>query len=64
MNGRLKTPRLVAVAVLGFLLLNSPLLTLADSNERVLGVPVLHAYVFVAWAAVIALVGLIARRSD
>jgi hypothetical protein len=62
-NGRLKTARLVAVAALGFLLLNFPLLSLADSEARVLGIPALYAYLFAVWAVLIALIALIARGS-
>jgi hypothetical protein len=54
--------RLVALAVLGFVLVNYPLLALFDLDARVLGVPVLWAYLLVAWATLIALVALIIRR--
>jgi hypothetical protein len=60
---RLKGPRLVAAAMLGFLLFSPPLLSLADEQTRVLGVPALYAYLFAAWAAMIVLVNLIVRRS-
>jgi hypothetical protein len=58
------TPRLVAVAALGFLLFAPPLLSLFDRGARVFGAPVLWMYLFVAWAIVIGLVALIVRRSD
>lgn len=61
-NGR-KSERLVALALLGLLLLNYPLLSLFSSEGRVLGVPVLYAYLFAAWTTVIALIALIVRRS-
>lgn len=54
--GDRRPARLAAVAVLAFLLFNFPFLALADQPVRVLGVPLLWAYLFVAWAAVIALV--------
>jgi hypothetical protein len=63
MEDRQKNARLVAVALLAFVLLNGPLLSMANSDARVLGVPVLLAYLFTAWALVIALVALIVRRS-
>ena len=53
--------RLVALAVLAFLLFNYPLLRLFDVNVIVLGVPLVWLYVFVVWAALIALVGLSVR---
>lgn len=57
----LKSARLVAVAVLGFLMLNAPLLAIADSDFRLGGIPVLYAYLFAVWALLIALVALAAR---
>ena len=56
-------PRLVAVAVLGFLLFAPPLLTLFDRHAEVFGVPVLMVYLFTAWAVVIGLVAAINRGS-
>jgi hypothetical protein len=53
--------RLVAVAVLGFLLFVPPLMSLFDRRARVLGVPVLPAYLFVAWALVIGLIAVASR---
>ncbi len=63
MEDPLKGPRLAAIAVLAFLAFNAPLLSIADSDARVLGVPVLFAYLFVAWAVVIALIALVVRGS-
>ena len=54
--------RLVGVAVLGFVLLNPPMLRVADSTDRVLGIPALYAYLFATWALLIGLLALIARR--
>lgn len=61
-NGR-KSERLVALACLGLLLFEYPLLSLFSSEGRVLGIPVLFAYLFAAWATVIALIALIVRRN-
>jgi hypothetical protein len=61
MDGHLKSARLVAAAVLGFVVLNAPLLTIADSDATLGGVPVLYAYLFAVWAILIALVGLAVR---
>jgi hypothetical protein len=62
-NGGRKSERLVALAVLGFLLFDYPLLSLFSSDERVLGVPVLYAYLLTSWALLIALMALAVRRS-
>jgi hypothetical protein len=61
-NGR-KSERLVALALLGLLLFDYPLLSLFSTEGRVLGIPVLYAYLFIAWTTVIALIALIVRRS-
>jgi hypothetical protein len=53
----------VAVAILGFLLLNYPLLSLTDSEATVLGIPGLYAYLFAVWALVIGLIALLVRGS-
>ncbi len=53
--------RMVAVAILGLLLLNYPVLALFDVDARVLGVPVLWAYLFTAWAVLIAVVAWVTR---
>ncbi len=58
-----KSERLVALALLGLLLFNYPLISLFSSEGRVLGIPVLYAYLFGAWTTVIALIALIVRRS-
>jgi hypothetical protein len=60
-NERLKGPRLAALAVLALLLFNYPFLALFSVDARILGVPLLWAYVFTAWAIVIALVAWIVR---
>jgi hypothetical protein len=56
--------RLVAVVSLGFVLFGYPLLAVFDVPRTVLGVPVLWAYLFVAWGAVVALVALAVRHLD
>ena len=60
-NGR-KSERLVALFLLGLLLLDYPLLSLFSTEGRVVGIPVLYAYLFAAWTTVIALIALIVRR--
>jgi len=59
---RLTSSRLVAVGVLSFLLLNYPLLSLVDRQRRVLGVPMLWAYLYLAWIAMIILLVVIVRK--
>lgn len=57
--------RLVAVFLVGCLLFNYPLLWLFDREVSVAGIPLLVAYVFSAWAALIALAAwIIEGRQD
>ena len=61
----IKGQRLVALFLLGSLLLNYPLLNLFASDNQILGIPVLYAYVFTTWAFLIALMALVVeKRSD
>jgi hypothetical protein len=53
---------LVAFGVLGVALFGYPLLAVFDVPARVLGVPVLWAYLFVAWAALVTAVAVAMRR--
>jgi hypothetical protein len=62
-SDRLRHPRLVAVAVLGLLLFDYPLLAVFDVDGRVLGVPVLWAYLFTVWGFLIALLAWIVADS-
>ncbi|MDB5926934.1 MAG: hypothetical protein JWN13_5870, partial [Betaproteobacteria bacterium] len=50
MGSGLKGQRLVAVFLLGCLLFNYPVFWLFESRTQVLGIPVVYAYVFFAWA--------------
>ena len=49
-----KEPRFVALCMLGLVLFNFPVLALFNAGGTVLGVPVLYAYIFAAWALLIA----------
>jgi len=60
----LKGQRLVALFLLGVLLFNYPVLSLFTGSERLLGIPVLYLYLFVAWALLIGLMALIIERTD
>ncbi len=56
MNRSLLTgQKLVAIFLLGCVLLNYPVLYLFNSPRTVLGIPVLFAYIFGAWALLIGL---------
>jgi hypothetical protein len=59
----MKGPRLVALFLLGFLLLNYPLLHLFSGPGELLGVPLLYAYIFVVWALLIGLMALVVERN-
>ena len=56
-----KGPRFVALCMLGMLLFNYPILTLFNVQGALFGVPVLYAYLFIAWAGLIALMALLAE---
>jgi hypothetical protein len=57
-----KSPRFVALCMLGMVLFNFPILALFNVPATLFGVPALYAYIFVAWAALIALMALVAER--
>jgi hypothetical protein len=59
-----KGQRLIALFVFGWLLFNYPVLSLFNLPAQVFGVPVLYAYIFAAWALLVALMALVveARR--
>ena len=56
--------RLIGLFLLGCLLFNYPMLAVFNARGAVLGIPLLYAYLFGAWALVIALVAVIAERRD
>ncbi|MCC6474725.1 MAG: hypothetical protein IT514_13380 [Burkholderiales bacterium] len=56
--------RLIALCLLGCLLFNYPILAIFNLPGTVLGIPVLYAWVFGAWAALIALMAWAAERKD
>jgi hypothetical protein len=57
------TGRLVAVAAFTFVLIVPPLLTQFNDVDQVFGMPVLGAYLFLVWAAVIVMVAVFGGRS-
>jgi len=56
-----KGQRFVALCMLGLLLFNYPILALFNTTGTVFGVPVLYAYLFAAWAALIAVMAFVAE---
>src|SRR5512139_210285 len=56
--------RLIALFVLGALLLMPPMLAVFSKPVRLFGIPALYLYLFLAWAALIAMTATIARRLD
>jgi hypothetical protein len=64
MRERLRSARLTAAGVAVLLLLNYPLLTIVDRPVRVAGVPLLWAYLFTVWAALIVLLAVVVRDRD
>jgi len=54
-----KTRRLAGIFLLGWVLLNYPILSLFNIPATVGGIPLLYAFVFAAWALIVGLVGLI-----
>lgn len=63
MSERSRSPRLSAAAVLALLLFNYPFLAVFDVEVRVLGIPLLWAYLFTVWALVVALLAWLVRDS-
>jgi predicted permease len=61
-HSRLTAQRLVALFLLGCLLFNFPLLALFNQGGEVFGIPLLYAYIFGAWLALIGLMAFVAER--
>ncbi|HEY8249157.1 MAG TPA: hypothetical protein VIG70_01020 [Burkholderiales bacterium] len=55
--------RLAALCLLGLLLFSYPVLAVFNVQATVAGIPVLYAYFFVAWGALIGLVALVIERT-
>ena len=56
--------RLAALCLLGLLLFSYPVLAVFNVHGTVAGIPVLYAYFFVAWGALIGLMALAVERPD
>lgn len=61
-RSRLTTQRLAALFLLGCLLFNYPVLALFNKTTLFFGIPVLVAYIFLAWLIFIGLIALIIER--
>jgi len=59
-----KGQRLIALCMLGIVLFNFPVLALFNVSRTIFGLPVLYAYIFIAWAALIALMALVTESRD
>ena len=62
MDDKAKESRFIALCMLGLVLFNFPVLALFNVDATVLGVPLLYAYLFAAWALLIALMAYVAER--
>jgi hypothetical protein len=60
----IKGQRLTALCLLGFVLFNYPILALFNLPSSVLGIPVLYAWIFCAWAALIALMAWVVEKRE
>ena len=56
--------RLIALCLLGFMLFNYPILALFHQPSAVLGIPVLYAWIFFAWAVLIALMAWVVEKRE
>ena len=54
--------RMIALCMLGCVLFNFPVLALFNVRGSFFGVPVLYAYIFIAWALLIALMAWVAEK--
>jgi hypothetical protein len=59
-----KNQRFVALCLLGMLLFNYPVLAVFNVPGTFFGVPALYAYVFAAWAGLIALMARVAESDS
>ena len=57
-------PRMIALCMLGCVLFNFPVLALFNVPGNLAGVPLLYAYIFIAWALLIALMAWVAEKRD
>lgn len=56
--------RMIALCMLGCVLFNFPVLALFNVPATLFGVPVLYAYIFIAWTLLIALMAWVAEKRE
>ncbi|QJR10255.1 hypothetical protein DSM104443_01309 [Usitatibacter rugosus] len=56
--------QLACLFLLGCVLFNFPLLAIFNVPVRILGIPVLYAYMFAAWLLLIVLLAVVMERKD
>jgi hypothetical protein len=59
-----KGQRMIALCMLGCVLFNFPVLALFNVPGTLFGVPLLYAYIFLAWVLLIALMGWVVERRE
>lgn len=64
MQKGIKSQRLIALFLTGWMFLNFPLLALWDGEARVFGLPLFPLGLFVIWAVLIVTLALIAERKE
>ena len=64
MGSSIKGQRLVALFLFGCLLFNYPIASLFTGWTLIFGIPLLYAYIFIAWAALIACMALVVERNS
>ena len=62
MRDEIRGKRLIAAFLLGLVLFNFPALAITDSAARLMGLPALFLYPFLAWGLLIALLALLIER--
>ncbi|NMM36850.1 MAG: hypothetical protein HHJ09_04940 [Glaciimonas sp.] len=63
-QNNLSGQRFAAIFTLGWILLNYPLLALFNDASTWFGIPILYAYLFIAWALIIGLLAYVAEKSS
>jgi hypothetical protein len=63
-DGERKGQRMIALCMLGCVQFNFPVLALFNVPGTLLGVPLLYAYIFLAWALLIALMAWVVERRE
>jgi hypothetical protein len=56
-----RSERFIALCMLGIVLFNYPILALFNVSGTLFGVPVLYAYIFIAWITLIGLMAWVAE---